>query len=792
MSALNNTKSFTLGSPPMPIPDELLSLKQFVVWKYETKEGESKPTKVPYNPYTGNKASTTNPNTWAMYAEAARALESGAFSGVGLVITKPYVGIDFDYCIDESGKLDERIAEAVNWFNSYTEVSPSGTGLHILLKGSFSGPGFNRVVDGRKIEVYQEGRYFTLTGNQWNGLPETIEDRTDSVRKFYLYIQERTAKPVEDRPVSNHIHLILEDSEIIEKIRSASNGPKFDRLYAGDKSEYINPKTQEYDDSAADEALCYMIAFYTKDYAQIDRIFRSSALYRQKWERSSYSAPTINNAINNVSGHYNPNHNSGKIIWGNQEYSAETKTQNDSQPAIGMTDTSERDEQGPINRTDVGNAIRLVRKFGADIRYCFAWEKWLVWDGTRWKIDDVAALVRMAKETARDILFEAAEAVEKEDRLALIKWSLASESSGRIKSMIELAQSEIGIPVQVDDLNANPFSLNLKNGTLDLLTGEMRAHRREDLITKICPAVYDPTEKGYVFDEFLQTIFKGDSTLIEFIRRAVGYSLTGDVKEQALFMCYGIGANGKSTFLDIITELMGDYAQSLPMQSLMMKYNDGGVPNDIAKLTGARFVGAVETDEGKRLSESLIKQLTGGDRISARFMRAEFFDFKPSFKIWMGVNHRPVITGTDYGIWRRVKLIPFDVVIPESERDTELPDKLRAEMSGILNWALAGCLEWGNRGLQIPDCVKLATEEYRHDMDKLADFIQERCNVGDAFRARSSELYQAYKQWTEQEGARALDSKKFKLQMLERGFTAVRQSDGIYIHGITLLSVSQF
>lgn len=778
----------------MYIPSEIAPLRQFVVWKYETRPGEDKPTKVPYNPHSGRGASSTDPSTWGTLDEAQNAFAAGGYSGIGFVIAPPFVGIDFDYCINEQGDIDPPIKEAIDWFDSYTEISPSGKGVHILIKGNFDGKGFNRTVDGRKVEVYQSARYFTLTGVSLNEAPKPIEERFDHIKLFYDHLKQKTEKPREDRPPTTHTPLLLEDEQILTKLRNASNKDKFERLWSGDSSGYTD-KDGNNDESRADEALCFMIAFYTRDFSQIDRLFRSSGLYREKWERDSYRTPTINNALNRVTQTYNPNHNSGRIIWGGAEFSKETLLQAEQQRRESKNSaTAEiiREEDRPVNRTDVGNAIRLVKKFGAEIRYCFAWEKWLVWDGMRWKVDDAAAVEQMAKETARGILHEAADALDKEDRNALIKWAMASEAAGRIKNMIALAQSEPGVGVRVDDLNSNPYVLNLQNGTLDLMTGEIRAHSKEDLITKLAPVAYDPAAKSYIFDEFLQTVFSGNAELIQFIRRAVGYSLTGDVREQSLFMCYGIGANGKSTMLDLLSDMFGDYAVSLPTQSLMVKYNDGGIPNDIARLNGARFVSAVETDEGKRLSESLVKQLTGTEKISARFMRSEFFDFKPTFKIWMGMNHRPVVTGTDYAIWRRLKLIPFDVVIPEKERDGDLPAKLRDELSGILNWAIAGCLEWGSCGLTVPEVVKVATEGYRHDMDRLADFLQERCNVGEAFRVRSGELYQAYKQWCEQEGARAQDNRKFKNSLIEKGYQLQKKTDGNYYMGLTLLHSSDF
>lgn len=764
-------------SNAMPIPQELLGLKQFVNWRMETRGGEDKPTKIPYNPLTGKPASSTNPETWVTFNEAQQACKNGQYSGIGFMFSFPYVGIDFDYCIDEQGNIDPPIKEVIDWMDSYTEVSPSGKGIHLIVKGKIDGKGFNRHVDGRKIEIYQEGRYFTLTGNCLNNIYKPIEDRTDHVKWFYNSLLERTAKkPENQKPSPSRELLLLEDEEIIEKITNAQNGAKFSRLYNGDKSDYDN------DDSRADEALCFMLAFYTKDPAQIDRLFRSSGLYRQKWERADYRERTISHAIDYVTETYNPNHNSGKIIWGGVEYK---KGDN---PAASQPG----DDIWTINRTDVGNAKRLVKNFGNDIRYCHDLKKWLIWNGSYWEEDKTSVINSLAQETVRRILYEAAEAETKEECAAFKSWHGKSEAKTKIDAMIDLGSRQPDVAILSKELNTNPYLLNVKNGTINLRTGELYKPNREDFITKRCPVEYDPTAKPYVFEEFLQTIFSGNSAIIEFIRRAVGYSLTASITEQALFVCYGIGANGKSTLLKLISRILDGYAASIPAESLMAKKYGQQNSYDIARLPGTRFVTSVEVDEGNRLSESLVKQLTGGDRVSARQIYNASFEFDPTFKIWMGINHKPIITGTDNGIWRRVHLIPFEVTIPKEQQDDKLHDKLFAEASGVLNWAISGCLDWLKNGLQVPDEVRIATDAYRQDMDKLAGFIDERCSIGEKFTVNSSELYSAYKQWCDQENIRPIDSKKFKAQLTEKGFNWQHTRTGKVYNGITLLHVSEF
>jgi putative DNA primase/helicase len=338
-----------------------------------------------------------------------------------------------------------------------------------------------------------------------------------------------------------------------------------------------------------------------------------------------------------------------------------------------------RPPQG-FNLTDLGNAERFVAHHGEDVRYCYQWRKWLVWTGARWERDEAGRVHRLAKETVRSIYREASDEEDEDRRKALAKHARASESETRIRAMVELAKSEI--PASPDQFDADPCLLNTSTGTIDLRTGALREHRREDLITKLAPVEYDPVAAAPTWETFLKRVLPGEE-LRGFVRRAAGYSATGNTSEQCMFIHHGPGANGKSTFQETISAALGDYAMRTPTETLLVK-RPGGVPNDVARLKGARFVTASETEEGRRLAESLVKDLTGQDTISARFMWAEWFDFKPTHALHLSTNHKPEIRGTDAAIWRRIRLIPWAVTIPPAEQDRELPEKLRTELPGVL------------------------------------------------------------------------------------------------------------
>jgi putative DNA primase/helicase len=455
---------------------------------------------------------------------------------------------------------------------------------------------------------------------------------------------------------------------------------------------------------------------------------------------------------------------SAKVYFGSNQ-----TNEGESRPTDANDDRADKDDDEEFYPTDVGNAKRLVKQHGAALRYCYPYSNWLSWDGKRWQLDVTGEAERRAKDTIARVRIEAALLEDKANRTALWNHARNSESDSRLRAMLSQARSEVGIAIKPDDLDSNPLLLNVNNGTLNLQNGELRPHRQADLITKLAPVDYDPHADCPMWESFLATIMGSKPGLTNFLRRAIGYSLTGDTSERAMFILYGSGANGKSTALETIRAVVGDYAARTPAETLLAR-RDNAIPNDVAKLKGARFVSASETDEGRRLAEAQIKDLTGGDTISARFMRAEWFDFKPECKLWLSTNHRPVVRGTDKAIWDRLKLIPFDVRIPEEQQDCKLLSKLKTELPGILAWAVCGCLEWQAEGLGVPEEVRNATGNYQSEMDVLANFIADACVLTPDARAGATSLFQAYKRWCDDNGERCGSQRVFSASLTERGF----------------------
>jgi P4 family phage/plasmid primase-like protien len=467
---------------------------------------------------------------------------------------------------------------------------------------------------------------------------------------------------------------------------------------------------------------------------------------------------------------------------GDEEIKAELlKYASDELPNDASIDSTEP----TFNATDVGNAERFAYQHKRKVRYCERLGGWFVWDGRRFEKDETGAVYRLAKETVRTVYGEAGRTLDEDRRKELASWASASERLQRIEAMIRLASKDEALAVLPEDFDKDPYVLNVGNGIIDLRTGILKAHDPADLITKLAPVTYDADTDMPLIKEWLHEIMDGSSDLVLFLQRAVGYSLTGDTREHILPICYGTGANGKSTFLGLIQEMLGDYATVTNTSALMVRRIEG-ISCDVAMLKGARFVAAAEVEEGQRFAESLVKQLTGGDLISARYLHCNPFTFRPTFKIWLAVNHKPVIRGTDLGIWRRVRLIPFTVTIPEDKQDKTLPAKLREELPGLLAWAVAGCLEWQLYGLEAPDEVKKATGQYQSEMDAVAQFIEECCTVLDDLAVRSSSIYAAWVAWCKSNGEAETSNKAFSLKLEEKGFKKTKRKNGVWFIGIGL------
>ena len=443
-------------------------------------------------------------------------------------------------------------------------------------------------------------------------------------------------------------------------------------------------------------------------------------------------------------------------------------------------------KKGNIQFTDATNAARLIKEHGKDIRYNKAWKKWVVWNGKFWETDDSGALVHeKGLETVRNIYDEILLTDDHKERIEIEKYGMLSESVRRRESFVKAAQWIKDLNITSEDLDPDPWLFNVKNGTINLLTREFIAHKQENMITKMANVEYDPKADCPLWKQFIREIMNYKIDLINFAQTAAGWSLTGDTSEQTMFILFGSGANGKSTFLNSIMYLLGDYSTSTPTESFMKKNSDQNT-NDIARLRGARFVTTTEAEQGRRLSEPLIKKITGSDPMTARFLYGEFFTFTPTFKIWMATNHKPVIKGTDYGIWRRIKLIPFTTRIEEQKQDKDLEVKLKNEVSGILNWLLDGMERWKRERLKTPDIVLSATDEYRGEMDVIGNFLKEKCTVKSDVIIRIRELYKAYSDWCDDNNEHAVSERFFSMRLKDMGYDQYRTSEARFWIGLSL------
>jgi putative DNA primase/helicase len=438
----------------------------------------------------------------------------------------------------------------------------------------------------------------------------------------------------------------------------------------------------------------------------------------------------------------------------------------------------------PYDLNDTGNAKRLIHLFGDSIRKPTHQKVWLVRDGDLWRPDEDGTVVRMAKEVVESIRAEARNEIKSERRKKhLLVHAKASGNRSKIESLIKLAESEDGIAVPPDKINADPYLIGLRDKVFDLRKGAIT--ETNEIISKRSFVSYDPTAMCPRWLKFLDEVFDGDKDLTRYIQKAIGYSLTGMVSQQCLFFLYGGGANGKTTFLSILRSLMGEYARTVPQTVLMAK----GQPDyyAVASLQGARLAVAVEVAEDSRFDEVSIKQLTGGDPVSGRHLYEDFFEFTPQFKLWISGNHKPTIRGTDIAIWRRIKLIPFTVSFPKSKQDVDLDSKLKAELRGILNWAITGCQDWISNGLKEPKVVKAATSKYRSESDILGQFLGEECKSGSLSQSISaSTLYKAYQYWCDESGNREMTKTQFGRKLGDKGIEKKKTSKGIRYIGLTL------
>lgn len=743
------------------IPQELKGLSQWVCW-----QGEAK---IPKNPANGQNAQSNNKKTWGTFQQAIKACETFGFDGLGFMFAPPYFGIDLDHCLDNVDFVDE----FVETLQSYTEISRSGNGIHIICKGTL--PEGSRRKGG--VEMYSNGRYFIMTGNIYNAQYTEIKDCTESVKVLHSKYLPASVPKAE---VRRQVVVDLDDAEIIDKARNCKTGSLFTMLYAGEW-EGLFPSQSE-----ADLALCNQLAFWTgKNEAQMDRIFRSSGLFRTKWDTrrgaDTYGNLTIGKACASCSEVYEPSKYDDDTALAVAFFRSSKGTTN----VVSMTKS--------YDATDTGNAHRLYDKYGKVLKYSYNRKKWYFWTGKAWTLDESGEVKKLADNICEDLKKEAWNIQDNDLQEQALKFAKRTASSSAKEAMVKECQHLYDIPAAPEDFDSYTDYINCQNGIINLRNGELMPHDANFMMSKLTDSEYDThNSQPKLWLKFLDDVTAGDKELQDYIQRSVGYSISGSNREQCAYFLYGMGNNGKSTFLDTIADLLGNYAMNVQPDTIMLQSrlgsSGGGANSDIARLKSARFITCEEPTEGMRLNEGLLKQLTGGSRVTARHLYGDEFEFTPEFKIWIATNHKPTIRGTDFGIWRRIKLIPFEVNIPKDKVDKNLKYKLREEFPQILAWAVEGCRKWQQDGLHEPARVLEATKEYKQEMDLVAGFI-EQCvmiNYDAVNHIMASDLFNVYRQWAKQNNEYEMSSKKFFTEVQKKLPEKGRSGKGIYYGKIEL------
>ncbi len=750
------------------IPEELKELRQWCCFKLQPRG--DKMTKIPIDANTGQLGKSNDESTWADFDTALSAIEKYNLDGLGFYFKAPFFGIDIDNVKEEIERYknddheDNIVSEFIELMCSYAEYSVSGNGIHIIAKGELPKGGRRK----GNVEMYDSGRFFVMTGKKASSYSH-IADDSDYGKVKYLHnkyiANNEVSAPLPQRKQPG---VVLPEDEIIRIAYNSRNGMRFKLFMEGGWEQFYTSQSE------ADMAFANDLAFWTnRDFQKMDNIFRKSSLYRDKWDGkrngSTYGVDTLNKAIADCTNVFSPRER-------DEEFNLYILEESTSQV-----------ERKFYSYDDTGNAQRFKDHFGEVVRYSYIRKNWYFYNGKIWVIDQEGKVKTLADQVIEKMKEEQVYVPPGEDPLEMIKAQqkhIKNSRSSRGKANM-IKESEHLLPIQPSAFDSDKHLFNVQNGFLDLKKGTLQEHSREKYFTKISNVEYTDKADCPLWMEFLETIFNGDKSLIEYLQRAVGYSLSGSTEEQMMFILYGNGRNGKSVFLDIISELFGNYSANIQPQTIMVKQQSNSANPDIAKLAGARLVTTTEPNEGVRLDEGLVKQLTGGDKVTARFLYEDEFEFIPQFKLWMATNHKPIIRGTDDGIWRRMAIVPFTVQIPEHKVDKRLTHKLRRELNAILHWAVEGYLKWSKYGLIEPQCIKDQRQEYRGEMDVVEAFIEECCFTDGKAKVQAKKLYQIYKDWANENSQYMMSSTKFGREMGKK-FNKLKTDGLIYYAGIGL------
>jgi len=762
------------------IPQALRDCPQWVLWRYEMRGG--RPNKEPFQP-CGRHASSTDRQTWSTFTEAKAACERGGFNGVGFVFSDAdyFYGIDLDGCRDpESGAFAPWALDILERAQTYCEVSPSGTGVKLFCTSATPIEKHKVKVQaeplgGKKagIEIYWTGRYFCVTGCRESA---------------------STEGPTEQTALVDWI------KETHPKAKGGANGQQTGRspLTFGTIDPYWTPERRMH---RASRYIAKLPPAVSEHHGH-DRTFQvarllvefgidrpDAELFMLTWNQSKavppWSEKDLQHKLNQAFGAGGFGNRLGQL--------PERKRKGLLRAPATLPSKCNMDvEAAVLPLTEFGLAERLVLRYGNFIRFSKRLKTWFAWDGKRWAPEETGEIDRYAFAAIRAIYNEAAATEDAGLRGKLREFAEACETSKALTNMLRLAQHRVAI--RVDELDADPWLFNCANGTLDLRTGKLRPHDPKDLITKVCGVGFDPSVESPRWHRFIDQILDGRPKLAVFLKQLFGYGITGKVNLQILPIFWGSGANGKSTLLNIIRTVMGsDYAAPIDEQTLFDSKQTHH-PTVYKTLHGRRLVYASESTEGQGLNESRIKRLTGGEKIPARGMFENYYEFDPSHLLVLQTNHKPRVKGSDHAIWRRLALVPFEVTFWDRHKGEAGPAHLEAdkfledriiheEASGVLAWMVQGCLEWLHAGgLEFPSEVRIATREYRQEEDELAKFLDDECECGDQhLRVRAADLHDAFNRWA---GGK-ISKRTFGTMMTNAGFDRI-DSGGRWYIGVRL------
>lgn len=760
------------------IPKELRNLKQWGLFHLKYVPERHKNTKIPLNAYDGTLGKSNDPSTWAEFDTALRALDKfDNADGLAFYFANGYVGLDIDNINNDlqdylAGAPETLVSKFKKFTNdTYMEVSQSGKGIHAIFKGKIPGKRRRKA----NYEMYESGRFFALTGNTIG--PNKIQSLNQTeMKKLYEFLFGKdkivNISSFQDQPIND-----LSVSEIINRMLTSAKGQR-DKLFMQGGWERLYTSHSE-----ADLAFANDLAFWTgKNFQKMDTIFRNSSLMRDKWDEkrgaTTYGIATLNKAINDTVNTFNSRDAEAENVYGFNKVSESKK------------------KVPPRSWDDMGMAQRFLDQLPHSFLYSMTDKMWYAYNGSYWEQDNQGLIEKAADEVINNLKNESLVIQDDADKdkvqQAWLKFIKGERSrSSKVNMINEIKHL---VPVLHSQWDKEKMMLNTPSGYIDLTNGTLHDHDYKKMFTQETGVDYTEKVDCPLWIEFLNQTFQNDQELIHFIQKIVGYSLTGSNAEQVMFILFGNGRNGKSVLLNIIKYISGSYAKTMNATTIMQKHNNSGQgpTSDIARLEGARLVVSSEANEGDRIDESLIKQMTGGDTLVARYSYGRDFEFDPVFKLWMATNHMPKIYGTDEGIWRRLIIIPFTHTVKKENIDKNLEDKLKAESMGILKWAIDGAMMWQREGLNPPEVIKQASQDYREEMDVIEAFISESCVVGDEFKVKASELFDAYKKWADETNNwEGMSNTKFGMEISKR-FKKKKTMHGIFYYGVDLVLNQQF